>query len=105
MQVPDDLFSPSPRPYLGDPDIIEYPPFIFPRLVSCHGSIIIHGHRVFISTALSGLYLGLQQLPDFSFLVWLADFPLGILHTDTDSFDYDIQSLSLPIVAASGQAA
>ncbi len=105
MRVPDDLFSPSPRPYLGDPDVIEYPPFISPRLVSNSGSIILHGHRVFISSALSGIYLGLQQLPDFSFLVWLADFPIGILHTDTDSFDCDIQSLSLPIVAASGQAA
>ena len=104
MQVPDDLFSPSPRPYLGDPDILEYPPFIFPRLVSRDGLIIMQGHRVFISTALSGLYLGLQQLSDFSFLVWLADFPLGILHTDTDSFDHDIQSLSLPSATPSGQA-
>ena len=64
----------------------------------------MQGHRVFISTALSGLYLGLQQLSDFSFLVWLADFPLGILHTDTDSFDHDIQSLSLPSATPSGQA-
>ena len=105
MKVPDDLFSPSSRPYLGDPDIIEYPPFISPRLVSKNGDIIFHGHRVFISTALSALYLGLQEISESSFLVWLADFPIGILHTDTYSFDYDIQSLSLPFVAASGQAA
>ena len=105
MKVPDDLYSPSPRPYLGDPDIIEYPPFVFPRLVSHTGLIIINGHRVFISTALSGLHLGLQPLSDFSFLVWLADFPIGILHTDTDSFDYDIQSLSLPSALVSGEAA
>ena len=105
MQVPDDLFSPSSRPYLGDPDIIEYPPFISPRLVSKGGLIIIQGHRVFISSALSGLYLGLQQLSDFSFLVWLADFPIGILHTDTVSFDYDIQSFSRPSAFVSGEAA
>ena len=64
----------------------------------------MNGHRIFISTALSGLYLGLQRLSDFSFLVWLADFPIGILHTDTDSFDYDIQSLSLPSAVFSGKA-
>ena len=105
MKVPDDLYLPSPRHYLGDPDILEYPPLVYPRLVSKTGSVIMDGHRVFISTALSGLYLGLQQLSKFSFLVWLAHFPLGILHIDTDFFDYDIQSLSFPKAFASGQAA
>lgn len=105
MQVPDDLFSPSPRHYSGDPDIIEYPPLISPRIVSKKGAVIVQGHHIFISHALSGLCLGLQQLSDFSFLVWLADFPLGILHTDTEFFDHDIQSLSLPLAAVSGQGA
>ena len=105
MRVPDDLFSPSPRPYLGDPDLIEYPHLISPRLVSHTGSIKVHCHHVFISSALSGLQIGLQYLSDFSYLVWLADFPIGILHTDTDSFDYDIQSIDLPLFPASGKAA
>ena len=105
MMVPDDLYSPSPRSYLGDPDVIEYPPLITPRLVSKFGLIVIHGHRIFISSALSGFYLGLQLLSDSSYLVWLADFPIGVVHTDSDSFDHDIQSLPFPSVLPSGQAA
>ena len=90
MLVPDDLYKTSDRTYSGDPDEIIYPPFFYPRRVGKRGEIKISGHIIFISTSLRGYTIGLQQLSEYDFRIWLSDFPIGTVHTDLESFDYNI---------------
>ena len=86
MLTPAEVYHPSERKYDGDFDTIEYPIGYLPRKVSKVGSIKINGVQIPIGYALRGLTVGLQSLNWSEYMVWLCDFPLGILSTETYCF-------------------
>lgn len=86
MRVPDDIYTPSPRKYVGDYDEIEYPIGFMSRKVFNTGEIMVSGIRVSIGTALRGLYVGLRAAEDKKFDVFLSDFLLGTLDMNTCCF-------------------
>ena len=88
MQVPDDLFQPSPRKYDGDPDEIIYPSSFAVRHINNKGQVKFKGHEIFVSKALIGFSVGLEDISENDFRLWLAEFPLGTVHMNTDSFDF-----------------
>lgn len=87
MKVPNDIYVPSPRKYSGDFDEIEYPLGFLSRKVSKEGLIKIDGISVAISCSFAGYNLGLRPLSvGNGYDVFLADFLLGTLDTETYCF-------------------
>lgn len=90
MKTPSEVYVPSPRKYYGDPEIIEYPLGFYPRKVNKDGYVRYSSIQIYISGALRGLTIGLQPRSDSMCLVWLAEFPLGLLNTSTFAFSPDL---------------
>lgn len=86
MKTPDEVYIKSQNKYLGDYDDIEYPIGFQTRKVTSSGDIIINSVRAYIGYSLRGLTVGLKPISDNSFEVFLADFLLGILDTNTYCF-------------------
>lgn len=86
MKVPDDLYHPSERKYIGDYDEIDYPIGFLVRKVTRSGEIILNSVRVSISYALRGLQVGLKPNHGNTFDVFLADFLLGTLDMNSTCF-------------------
>ena len=87
MKVPDDVYLPSPRKYIGDFDEIEYPLGFLSRKVGRYGTIKINSIKVSISYAFAGYNLGLRpSCEGDSYDVFLADFLLGTLDMETYCF-------------------
>lgn len=105
MKVPDDLYQPSPRKYTGDPDILQYKAGLAVRRIGHRGNLKFKGHTIFISNAMIGYLVGLQQLNNENdYVVWLAEFPVGIIHLDKESFDYNIDNTGNNEILLSGKA-
>ena len=79
MKTPDEIFVPSPRKYVGDYDVLEYPIGFLVRKVTRGGEIILNGIRVMIGYSLRGLRVGLKPTDETRYDVYLADFLLGQL--------------------------
>lgn len=88
MKVPDDLYQPSPRKYEGDSDEIIYPSSFAVRHINKKGQLKFKGHEIFVSNALNGFSVGLEDISENDFRLWLAELPLGTVHTNTDSFEF-----------------
>ena len=88
MKVPDDLYQASPRKYDRDPDEIIYPATFGIRLITRKGTLKFKGHEIFVSKALNGFTVGLEDLTGNDYRLWLAEFPLGTVHLPSDSFDF-----------------
>ena len=86
MKTPDEVYVKSDIKYLGDFDDIEYPIGFQTRKVTSAGDIIVKSVRVCIGYSLRGLTVGLKPISDFEFQVFLADFLLGTLDTNTYCF-------------------
>ena len=87
MRVPDDIYVPSPRKYSGDYDEIEYPMGFLSRKVDTSGLIKLDGISVSVGASLSRLNVGLRPSREGnSYDVFLADFLLGTLNTETYCF-------------------
>ena len=61
MSCPADLYTPSPRPYAGLPDI-SYPFHDRDVLVTACGRICMHRKKINISTVLAGQRLGIKEV-------------------------------------------
>ena len=72
--------------YEGTPDTIEYPIGFETRKINKHGYVKINKTLIQVSTALRGLTVGLQAQGEREFVLWLGDYPLGIVSTETFSF-------------------
>lgn len=80
MKTPDEIYTPSPRKYIGDYDEIDYPIGFLPRKVRHTGEISVGSIRVSIGSSLHGLQVGLKPLKEpNTYEVYLADFLLGTL--------------------------
>lgn len=86
MKTPDEIYTISERKYIGDFDDIEYPLGFQTRKVTSSGEIIINSTRVSIGFSLRGLTVGLKPVSHDTFEVFLADFLLGSLSTDSYCF-------------------
>lgn len=87
MKMPDEVYEPSPRKYVGDFDELEYPIGFLVRKVTGGGEIILNGIRITIGYALRGWHVGLQPASDCDkFYVFLADFLLGSLDMNSCCF-------------------
>lgn len=86
MKTPAEVYRKSEISYQGTPEEIEYPIVFITRKVSKYGCVRIKRVPVLVSGALRGMTVGLQAQNDYEYMVWLADFPLGILSIETYCF-------------------
>jgi len=86
MKVPDDLYRPSDRKYIGDYDELEYPMGHLVRKVARSGEIMVNSIRVSIGYALRGWQVGLRPNEGNTYDVFLADFLLGTLDMNSACF-------------------
>ena len=93
MQMPDEVYAPSPRKYTGDFDELEYPMGFLVRKVTGSGEIIVGGVRISIGFALRGWQVGLKPInASNQYHVFLSDFLLGTLDMDFYCF-YPLEEL------------
>ena len=86
MKTPAEVYVPSERKYVGDFDDLEYPPGFLPRKVMKGGVISLFSLRISIGFSLRGLTVGLKELENGKYHVFLADFLLGELDRDLCCF-------------------
>lgn len=70
MKRPADIYTASPRPYVGRPDV-EYPFHDKDVLVTACGRICMHRKKINISTVMAAHRLGIKQGDDG---IWLVSF-------------------------------
>lgn len=85
MQRPADVYHPSPRPWEGTPEQIDYEG-LMTRRVHRRGQIGFFDHAYHISTALAGWDVGLKPVKDALFEVYFAKLLIGHVDTETLSF-------------------
>jgi transposase InsO family protein len=78
MMCPAELYSPSPRPYAGLPEL-TYPLHDRDLLVTACGRICMHRKRVNVSTVLAGQRLGIKEVDDGIWLVSFMSYDLGFI--------------------------
>ena len=70
MQVPDDLYDPSPRPYRGLPEL-NYPVHDNTITVTACGRICMEKMKIHLSTVFAGQNVGIKQVDD---QIWMVSF-------------------------------
>src|SRR5205823_8300683 len=82
MKTPSESYSPSPRPYVGLPDL-TYPLHDRDALVTACGRICMHRKRLNISTVLAGQRLGIKEVDDGIWIVSFLHYDLGFVRSRT----------------------
>jgi transposase InsO family protein len=78
MKCPNNLYTPSPRPYNGLPEI-QYPFHDKDILVTACGRICIHRKKINISTVMAGQRLGIKEIEEGIWLVSFMHYDLGYI--------------------------
>jgi len=78
MRCPAELYTASPRPYDGLPDL-EYPWHDRDILVTACGRICLHRKKINISIVLAGQKLGIKEVDDGIWLVSFMHYDLGYI--------------------------
>jgi len=78
MPCPAEVYSASPRPYLGLPEL-TYPLHDRDVLVTACGRICMHRKRANISTVLAGQRLGIKEVDEGIWLVSFMHYDLGYI--------------------------
>ena len=78
MQRPADVYSASPRPYAGLPDL-AYPLHDRDVLVTNCGRICLHRKRINVSHVLAGQRLGIKEVDEGIWLVSFMHYDLGFI--------------------------
>ena len=86
MRSPAEVYRRSERKYEGTPDDLQYNGMQSRRVVR-PGTIRWEGQPVFISTALKGWSVGLQNCQGDTWKVWFGGLLLGHLESSTASFE------------------
>jgi putative transposase len=84
QQPPASVYTASPRPYPARVGSPEYAAPLVVRRVRVDGDIKWRGRLVFLSQALAGEPVGLEEVADGCWRVTFGPLPLGCLHADTD---------------------
>ena len=85
MRCPAEVYSASPRPYAGLPDL-AYPLHDRDVLITACGRLCLHRKRINISTVLAGQRLGVKEVDEG---IWLVSF----MHYDLGYFDLEQRTL------------
>jgi transposase InsO family protein len=85
MKCPAELYTASPRPYQGLPEL-TYPFHDRDILVTSCGRICLHRKKINISTVLAGQRLGIKEVDEG---IWLVSF----MHYDLGYFDLEQRTL------------
>ena len=72
MKVPDEVYTPSSRPYTGLPEL-AYPFHDREITVTACGRICMHRKKINLSTVMAGQTLGIKEVDDG---IWLVSFML-----------------------------
>ena len=86
MQRPANVFKPSNRPYPRLRRGPDYPERFEPRKVSSSGVIRLRSHQIFISHALAGHTIALEQTDEQLYTVHFYDFVIGKVDTAESTF-------------------
>jgi transposase InsO family protein len=78
MKCPANVYSASPRPYIGLPEL-TYPLHDRDLLVTACGRICMHRKRINVSTVLAGQRLGIKEVDDAIWLVSFMSYDLGFI--------------------------
>jgi transposase InsO family protein len=78
MKCPADIYTPSPRPYRGLPEL-AYPFHDRDILVTACGRLCMHRKKINISTVLAGQRLGIREVEDGIWLVSFLHYDLGYI--------------------------
>ena len=78
MKLPAELYTPSPRPYTGLPEL-DYPLHDRDALVTACGRICMHRKKINISTVLAGQKLGIKEVDDGIWLISFMRYHLGYI--------------------------
>ncbi|HUP03099.1 MAG TPA: integrase core domain-containing protein, partial [Bryobacteraceae bacterium] len=78
MKCPAELYTPSPRPYVGIPEP-HYPFHDRTAMVTCCGRLCLYRKKINISTALAGQAAGLKEVDEGIWLVTFMDYDLGYI--------------------------
>ena len=81
MKTPSEVYVTSTRAYQGDDFEWEYPFGFETRVPNNRGWIRIKKTRYFLSEALIGMTLGIEQQDKDEYRIWLGEFPIAILDT------------------------
>lgn len=76
MACPATVYTPSPRPFNGLPDI-DYPFHDHDALITACGRLCMHRKKINISTVLAGQRVGLKEVDDGIWLVSFMQYDLG----------------------------
>jgi transposase InsO family protein len=85
MKCPAEVYSASPRPYRGLPEL-AYPLHDREVLVTACGRICMHRKKINVSTVLAGQRLGIKEVDDG---IWIVSF----MHYDLGSIDLEQRTL------------
>lgn len=86
MRTPTEIYKKSEKQYNGTPEEIEYPITFMTRKINKHGCLMLKKRNISVSSSLHGMTVGLQPTDDSEYILWLADFPLGTVNTETYCF-------------------
>ena len=78
MKMPGEMYSPSPRPYLGLPQL-TYPLHDRDALVTACGRICMHRKKISISYVLAGQRVGIKEVDDGIWIVSFMHYDLGYI--------------------------
>ena len=86
MKCPAEIYTPSPRPYQGLPEL-SYPFHDSDVLVTACGRLCLHRKKINISTVLAGQRLGIKEVDEG---IWLVSF----MHYDLGYIDLEQRNLA-----------
>ena len=78
VKTPGESYSPSPRPYLGLPEL-TYPLHDRDALVTACGRICMHRKKISISYTLAGQLVGIKENDDRIWIVSFMHYDLGYI--------------------------
>jgi len=81
MKVPASVYTKSVNKYMGDIDEFIYPTGMDTRKIMRSGMISIKGKEIIVANVLEGYRVGLDNVDDNLFKVWLCNLYLGDLDT------------------------
>jgi transposase InsO family protein len=84
QRPPGHVYRPSPRPYPARVVSPEYPDALHVRRVRADGYLKWQGRLIFLSHALRGEPVGLEEVADGCWRISFGSLPLGCLHADAD---------------------
>lgn len=79
MKTPSEVYCKSDAPFDNTPDELEYPFGFMVRKINKHGAVKFNKTRYPVSSSLRGLTVGLQPHSENEYLIWLGDYPIGLL--------------------------